>query len=219
MTATPETPVPLAPDSAAAAVLPISQMWASGSCDSSAVSGVVQDWYLFEEGVFGHYLRYEQFDGCNKSAQYPGAPWVTYNYIDARVKGFTRGRILKNIVFNDCSTVTCKLDWSPSAACSSVGFPTDASGWGKQGTFQMSTVATILKPATKDAAGNYLDQVGQGTAYFNMELNNSPGPYSCSSGFDTTPRVKQDMADMLYELADQIAAGGGPEFIPGLVDL
>jgi len=160
----------------------------------------------------------EQYEGCSKPRQIGQEPYVTTNYIDARVKCYATGQILSAMTFSACQTVTGKLNWTPSGHCSSPGSPYTASGWGTQGTFQMSAVASILRPAKTDVNGKISDVVGMGRMNFNMDLNKSPGGYSCSSGWDTAAAVKADMSDMLNECREQLL-GAGPDFIPSLIDI
>ena len=177
---------------------PASSRWqTSGGCDASAVSGVVQDWYLHTQGFNGMYQRNQKWRDCDsRSTQ---TPTVEYNYIDAHTNVWTNDQIITNTTFSACLQVTQQITYSASGSCSSPGGSTGASGWGTMGTFTTCGEGTILRPARKDAANNYLDPSGFCKESFNFELGAAPDAFNCSSGWDTEANVKTDLGRLANE--------------------
>jgi len=186
---------------------------AAGGCDASAVSGVVQDWYMHTQGYAGMYERIEQWTDCTTTRSGGAtAPYVSFNYIDAQCNAWTDDKILYNTTFSACAQVLQTIGITASGSCSSV-IASDA-GWGIMGKFSSSGTGLILRPARKDSAGFIIDPSGYCTTTFNTSLGNAPGVYSCSSGWDTLANAKTDLTKLHMEIR-----GYCDTFNPDLVDI
>ena len=181
----------------------------SGGCEPSAVSGVVQDWYTHTQSMVAIYQRKEQWSPCNNKQG--TAPTVEYNYVDANVTVTTQDQILYNTTFSACAQVLQEVVLAASGACSSTA---GTSGLGQQGAFYTSGQGSVLRPVRKNSAGVILDPSGTCNNTFNINLNKTPGAYSCSSGFDTLAMAKAEIATMVQTLPTYC-----PTFMPGLVNI
>jgi len=167
----------------------------TGGCEASAVSGVVQDWYIHTQGINGMYERKNQWRDCNERTSV--TPTVEYNYTDNNVTVWTNDVIMTNTTFSACAQVSQSLVIQASGACSSVN---GTSGWGENGLFLTSGEGMILRPAIKNSAGVYLDPSGYCIQTFNINLSKAPGAYDCSSGWDTLANTKVDLAELVSQL-------------------
>jgi len=207
------TPTPLDPTTSKAdlPINPAASFWeASGGCDASAVSGVVQDWYIHTQGYYVLYDRKQVWRDTNVRKSV--SPSVEYNYVDANVTVWANDEILRNAQFSSCMTSLQQLNLMASGSCSTEGLDSNFSGWGDNGILTTSAEGVVLRPARKDGAGNILDPTGQERENFSITLNKNPDPYSCSSGWDTLTAVKADIAELNIVCKNHIDS-----FIPSLV--
>ena len=197
MTFTPEPTAPVAGAADKAQNPVTSKFMISGACDASAVSGTPQDWLVHKQDFNGMYQRNNVWRDCD--SRIGQTPTVSYNYVDARINVSVDRRILYNTTFSACNITVQKINWAASGGCSTTGQSTTASGWGENGKITTSGTGLILRPARKDAAGNILDVTGYCSESFNIEINNSPGFYICSAGYDTKSDVISDLGRIANE--------------------
>jgi hypothetical protein len=211
MADTPVNPGDSVTASGTGSVNPLAGKWsAAGGCTASAVSGVVQDWFVHTQGIYAMYQRVNQWKDCTST--FGLTPTVEYNYIDANVNVWTNDQIIPNTTFSACAQVVQELTLVAQGACSSVNF--EGSGFGTCGTFQTSSEGMILRPAKKNANGTYNETLGYCAENFNTVMNKIPGAYVCSGGWDTLANAKGNLAQLNSSLPTWC-----PTFNPGLVNI
>lgn len=170
---------------------------------ASSTSGVATttDWATHTQLVSIYFVR-NQVLNTNVSSTI-ATPQVTYNYIDAQATVTVTDQIWPQASFSGEA-------WDPQLI--NLVSNGTSGGLGNSGVFYTSKAGYIRKPATTDAAGNFLDPTGICVETANYRIDKQPGAYN--NLFDTSASVNTKLAQITEQLLNLC-----PTFIPGLIDL